>query len=49
MDIVVEATGLVKRYGSVVALAGLDLAVPEGTSSGCSVPTGPARRPWSGC
>ncbi len=28
---VIEATGLVKTYGDVIALAGLDLAVPEGT------------------
>ncbi|MEQ8839551.1 MAG: ATP-binding cassette domain-containing protein [Acidimicrobiales bacterium] len=27
----IRATGLVKRYGDVTALAGLDLAVPEGT------------------
>ena len=27
----IEARGLVKRYGDVVALDGLDLTVPEGT------------------
>ena len=27
----IQATGLVKRYKEVVALAGLDLSVPEGT------------------
>lgn len=31
---VVEARGLVKRYGDVVALEGLDLTVPEGTILG---------------
>jgi O-succinylhomoserine sulfhydrylase len=31
MTDVITATGLVKRYGDVTALAGLDLAVPEGT------------------
>jgi len=40
MNAVIEATGLVKRYGSVVALAGLDLAVPEGTVLGLLGPNG---------
>ncbi len=31
MSDVIEATGLVKRYGEVTALGGLDLRVPEGT------------------
>ncbi len=31
MTEVIHATGLVRRYGDVVALDGLDLAVPEGT------------------
>ena len=31
MTDVITASGLVKRYGQVTALAGLDLAVPEGT------------------
>lgn len=31
MDFAIEATGLVKRYKSVVALDGVDLAVPRGT------------------
>ncbi|GGP40558.1 ATP-binding cassette domain-containing protein [Saccharothrix coeruleofusca] len=34
------AEGLVKRYGSVVALNGLDLAVPEGTVMGLLGPNG---------
>ncbi|WNV83656.1 ATP-binding cassette domain-containing protein [Umezawaea sp. Da 62-37] len=34
------AEGLVKRYGSVVALDGLDLAVPEGTIMGLLGPNG---------
>ena len=37
---VVEARGLVKRYGEVVALAGLDLSVPEGTVLGLLGPNG---------
>jgi len=36
----IEAEGLVKRYGSVVALDGLDLAVPEGTVTGLLGPNG---------
>jgi ABC-2 type transport system ATP-binding protein len=36
----VEATGLVKHYGDVVALDGLDLAVPEGTILGLLGPNG---------
>ncbi len=36
----VRATGLVKRYGDVQALAGLDLAVPEGTVLGLLGPNG---------
>ena len=31
MNNVIEANGLVKRYGNVTALDGLDLTVPEGT------------------
>ncbi len=37
---IVEAEGLVKRYGDVVALAGLDLSVPEGTVLGLLGPNG---------
>ncbi len=40
MEYAIEATGLVKRYGSVVALDGLDLAVPEGTVTGLLGPNG---------
>src|SRR5262245_19980977 len=36
----IEARGLVKRYGSVVALDGLDLTVPEGTITGLLGPNG---------
>ena len=36
----VEARGLVKRYGDVVALAGLDLTVSEGTVLGLLGPNG---------
>ncbi len=40
MQEMVRATGLVKRYGDVHALAGLDLAVPEGTVLGLLGPNG---------
>jgi ABC-2 type transport system ATP-binding protein len=40
MGDVIEAEGLVKRYGSVVALDGLDLRVPEGTVTGLLGPNG---------
>ncbi|WP_434448138.1 ATP-binding cassette domain-containing protein [Lentzea sp. E54] len=36
----IVAEGLVKRYGSVVALNGLDLRVPEGTITGLLGPNG---------
>ncbi|MGW2149682.1 ATP-binding cassette domain-containing protein [Nonomuraea bangladeshensis] len=36
----ITATGLVKRYGDVTALDGLDLAVPEGTVFGLLGPNG---------
>ena len=37
---IIEAHGLVKRYGDVVALDGLDLTVPEGTILGLLGPNG---------
>ena len=37
---IIEATGLVKRYGEVVALDGLDLVVPEGSVLGLLGPNG---------
>ncbi len=37
---VIEAQGLVKKYGEVVALDGLDLAVPEGAVLGLLGPNG---------
>ncbi len=40
MSDVISASGLVKRYGAVTALAGLDLAVPEGTVLGLLGPNG---------
>jgi ABC-2 type transport system ATP-binding protein len=40
MDMIIEAAGLTKRYGDVVALAGLDLAVPRGTVLGLLGPNG---------
>jgi ABC-2 type transport system ATP-binding protein len=40
MDHVISATGLVKRYGDVTALDGLDLRVPAGTVLGLLGPNG---------
>ncbi len=40
MSQIIEATGLVKHYGEVVALDGLDLAVEEGTILGMLGPNG---------
>ncbi len=40
MDSAIQGEGLVKRYGSVVALGGLDLEVPEGTVMGLLGPNG---------
>ena len=39
-DLAISATGLVKRFGSTVALDGLDLAVPSGTVCGLLGPNG---------
>jgi ABC-2 type transport system ATP-binding protein len=39
-NIIIEAHGLAKRYGDVVALDGLDLSVPEGTILGLLGPNG---------
>ncbi|USQ75871.1 ATP-binding cassette domain-containing protein [Ornithinimicrobium cryptoxanthini] len=40
MTEIIEARGLVKRYGEVTALDGLDLSVPEGTVLGLLGPNG---------
>ncbi|HEY2041871.1 MAG TPA: ATP-binding cassette domain-containing protein [Jatrophihabitans sp.] len=40
MTLAIEASGLVKRYGAVTALDGVDLAVPEGTVLGLLGPNG---------
>ena len=40
MPDLIQATGLVKRYGRITALAGLDLAVSEGTVLGVLGPNG---------
>ena len=40
MNLAIEATGLVKRYKSVTALDGVDLAVPKGTVLGLLGPNG---------
>ena len=44
MDAVVETTALTKRYGSVMALADCDLALPRGRSPVSSVRTARERR-----
>ena len=40
MTDMISATGLVKRFGKVTALASLDLAVPEGSVLGLLGPNG---------
>jgi ABC-2 type transport system ATP-binding protein len=40
VSVVIRASGLVKRYGDVVALDGLDLEVPQGTVLGLLGPNG---------
>ncbi len=40
MGYAIQGEGLVKRYGSVTALGGLDLEVPEGTVTGLLGPNG---------
>jgi len=45
----VRTEGLSKRYGSVLALDGLDLEVAEGESWATSVPTGRARQTTIAC
>jgi ABC-2 type transport system ATP-binding protein len=40
MEIAIEAEGLVKKYGSVVALDGFDISVPRGTVMGLLGPNG---------
>src|SRR5256714_12428224 len=40
MTDMIRTSGLVKRYGKVVALDGLDLAVPKGTVLGLLGPNG---------
>ena len=40
VDKAIEAEGLVKRYGETVALAGVDLVVPQGTVLGVLGPNG---------
>src|SRR4051795_9179851 len=40
MDHAIQAEGLVKHFGKVTALAGIDLAVPQGTVLGMLGPNG---------
>ena len=44
----IEARGLTKRFGSILALDGLDLVVPSGSIFGLLGPTVLARRRRSG-
>ncbi len=39
-QVAIEAVGLVKKYGSTTALAGVDLSVPTGTVLGVLGPNG---------
>ena len=41
--------GVVKRFGEITAVAGLDLEVAPGICSACSDPTAPASRRRCGC
>ncbi len=43
-ELAIRLRGAVKRYGSITAVDGLDLDVPEGTCSACSGRTAPASR-----
>ncbi|MFC6705906.1 hypothetical protein [Flexivirga alba] len=43
-ELAVEATGLVKTFGNVRAVDGIDLRVHPGKFSACSAPTAPARQ-----
>ena len=45
----IVTTGLVKTFGNVRALDGVDLMRRAGTVSACSAPTAPARPRPSGC
>ena len=47
-DAAIVVESLVKRFGKVEALRGVDLQVPPGTVLGCSAPTARARPPPSG-
>jgi hypothetical protein len=43
-ELAVRLRGVVKRYGEITAVGGLDLDVPYGTCVGLLVQTAPARR-----
>jgi len=45
----IETDALTKRYGSILAVDRVDLAVPEGARYGLLGLTAPARRRWYGC
>ena len=43
-DLAIRLRSVVKRYGDILAVDGLDLDVPEGTCVGLLGPTAPASR-----
>jgi len=45
----IELEGVVKTFGPIRAVDGLDLIVPEGICPACSAPTVPASRRRCGC
>jgi len=45
----IELSGVVKRFGSITAVNGLDLDVPAGICLGLLGPTAPASRRRCGC
>ncbi len=49
VDLALQLRGVVKRFGEVTAVAGLDLDVPAGTCVGCSAQTAPGSRPRCAC
>ena len=44
MSLAISLRGVVKRFGALTAVDGLDLEVPEGTCVGLLGPTAPASR-----
>jgi lipooligosaccharide transport system ATP-binding protein len=48
-ELAIRLRGVVKRYGAITAVNGLDLEVPEGTCVGLLGPNGAGNRPRCGC